>query len=99
MTYALPIKIPFTTGLLVYGNGVPIQQLKKVNSYPQLGGDLPRGLPNGGSLRGGSINQDPHGGPPPNPHQIHLLDFMDGKCLNQGYLCYHGINQFQFYLN
>jgi hypothetical protein len=23
---------------------------------------------------------------------IHLLDFMDGKHLIQGYLCHHGIN-------
>jgi len=29
-------------------------------------------------------------------HLIHMLDFMDGKHLIQGYLCYHGINRFQF---
>ncbi len=29
-------------------------------------------------------------------HLIHMLDFMDGKHLIQGYFYYHGINQFQF---
>ncbi len=32
-------------------------------------------------------------------HLILLLDFMDGKYLILGYLCHHGINQFQFNLN
>ncbi len=32
-------------------------------------------------------------------HQIHLLDFMDGKHLIQGYLCHHGATRFQFNLN
>jgi hypothetical protein len=32
-------------------------------------------------------------------HLIHLLDFMDGTHLIQGYACHHGINRFQFDLN
>jgi hypothetical protein len=32
-------------------------------------------------------------------HLIHMLDFMDGKHLIQGYSCHHGINQLQFDLN
>jgi hypothetical protein len=34
MTMTLPINVHVTTGLLVYSNGVPIQQPIKANSYP-----------------------------------------------------------------
>jgi len=32
-------------------------------------------------------------------HLIHLLDFMNGEHLIQGYSCHHDINWFQFDLN
>jgi hypothetical protein len=34
ITTTLFVNIPITTILLIYGNGVPIQQPKRVNSYP-----------------------------------------------------------------
>ncbi len=52
MIVTLPINIIVTIGLPIYGNGVPIQQPKKVNSYPCPSGELPRG-----SLGGGSHDQ------------------------------------------
>jgi hypothetical protein len=67
MTNNLPINIHVTIGLPVYGNGVHIQQPKRVNSYPRLNGGLLRGLPNGKSPRRGSHDQNPLGRPPPNP--------------------------------
>jgi hypothetical protein len=67
-TTTLPIKILITARLLVYVNGVPIQQPKRVNSYPQSSGKLPGSLFNGRSLRGKSPNQDPHGRLALNPH-------------------------------
>jgi hypothetical protein len=42
-TFALHVNIPITIGLLVYSNGVPIWQPKKVNSYPQPSGESPNG--------------------------------------------------------
>jgi hypothetical protein len=56
MATTLPVNIHFSIGLHVYGNGVPIQQPKKVNSYPQPGGKSLGGSPNGGSPRKGSLN-------------------------------------------
>jgi hypothetical protein len=38
--------------------------LIRANSYPQSGGELPRGSPNGGLPRGRSHDQDPLGGLP-----------------------------------
>jgi hypothetical protein len=52
----LPANIPITTRLLVYGNGVTIQQPKRANSYPQLGGESPRSSPSGGLSGGGSLD-------------------------------------------
>ncbi len=67
MIIVLPVNIHVTNWLPIYGNGVFIQQPKKVNSYPQLGGEPPRRLPNGGFLGRGSLDRNPHGGLPPNP--------------------------------
>ncbi len=64
----LPIKIHVTTRLLVYGNGVPILQPRKVNSYPRPSGEPLGGSPNGGSPGGGSFDRNPARGLPPNPH-------------------------------
>jgi len=66
-TFAIFINIPITTRLLIYGNGVPIQQPKRVNSYPQPNGKSLWGSPNKRSPKGGSPYQNPLGGPPPNP--------------------------------
>jgi hypothetical protein len=63
MVTTLLINVHVATWLPFYGNGVPIHQSKGVNSYPQLGGKPLRGLPYGGSL-----DWNPLGGPPPNPH-------------------------------
>ncbi len=67
MITTLPINIHVTIGLLVYGNGVPIQQPKRVNSYPRPSGKLSRGLPNRRLPKIGSPNQKPPRGLPPNP--------------------------------
>jgi hypothetical protein len=77
MTTILPINVFVTIGLLVYGNGVPIQQPKRANSYPQSDGELFESSLNGGSLKGRSLDQthlECH-------HLIHMSDFMDGKHL------------------
>ncbi len=47
MTTALGVNIPITIGLPIYGNGVPIQQPIRVNSYPWPIGESLRGLLNG----------------------------------------------------
>jgi hypothetical protein len=52
--------------LLVYGDGMPLQQLRRANSHPQLDGKPLGGSLNGGSPQGGSHEQDPPRGPPPN---------------------------------
>jgi hypothetical protein len=52
----LPVNIHVTTRLPVYGNGVPIQQPKRANSNPQLGGKSLGNSPNGGLLVGGTLD-------------------------------------------
>ncbi len=69
-TSVLLVNIHVTTKLPIYGNGVPIQQSVKVNSYPQLGGELLGGSPNEGLLE--------------EDHLIAThLDFTNGKHLIQ----------------
>jgi hypothetical protein len=84
----LPIKIIVTTKLPIYGHGVSIQQPKKVNSYPQHGGELPGVRPMEDRQEEDHLN----GTHLEDCHQIHLLVFMDGKHLIQGYLCHHVTN-------
>ncbi len=67
MTTSLLVNLPVTSGLCVYGGGIPLQPPKKVNPHPQssarpLGDSFDRGL-----HRGGSFDQSPHRGPRPNP--------------------------------
>jgi hypothetical protein len=68
MEIILPINIIITTRLPIYGNGVPIQQPKRANSYPQPSGELHRGSHNGRSPGGGLRDQAPLEGLPPYPH-------------------------------
>jgi len=50
-------------GLPIHGNDVSIQQPRRDNLYPQLGGEPLENLPNGGSF-----DRDPLGGPPLDAH-------------------------------
>jgi hypothetical protein len=69
MTITLHVNIHAANGLPIHGNDVLFQHPKRVNSHPQPSGELPRGSPNGESLRGGgSPYQDPLKKPLPNPH-------------------------------
>ncbi len=52
----LAINVHVTTRLFVYGNDVSFQEPIKPNSYPHSSGESPRGLPNGGSPRGRSLD-------------------------------------------
>jgi hypothetical protein len=52
---------------------MPLQQLRRVNSHPQMGGQPVGGWPNGGSS-----NRNPPGGLPLNP----LVEFYEWLALN-----------------
>ncbi len=86
ITTTLLIKIHVTIRLLLYGNGVPISQPIRVNSYPLPGGKQLGGSPNGGSPRGGSLDRNPHG-LPPNPH----VGYYGWQTPDP---CHHGTNWF-----
>ncbi len=53
MATTLPINIHIANGLPIHGNDVLFQQPKRTNAHPSLDGEQPKGLPDGGSLRGG----------------------------------------------
>lgn len=67
MTTSLLVNLLVTTGLHVYGGGIPLQPPEKVNPHPQSSGGPLGDSFNRGLHRGVSFNQGPHGGPPPNP--------------------------------
>jgi hypothetical protein len=52
----LHVNVLVTTKLPIYGNGVPIQQTIRANSYPQLGGESPGASLNGRSPKEGSLD-------------------------------------------
>ncbi len=60
MTTNVLINILVANGLPIHGNDVLFQQLKRIDSHPQLGGGVLGGLPNGRSPKGGgSFNWNP----------------------------------------
>jgi len=88
MTIILPLNIHVTIGLPIYGNGVSINNQERLTEiHSRVENCLEVHL-----MEDRQEEDHPIETHLEDHHLIHMLDFMDGRHLIQGYSCHHSIN-------